>query len=63
MSIIFQPLSTDTGYLADWGTQISSLGLDYFNAERRGAASYPGVTIGWDKYGRQQVGLPRPPTS
>ena len=50
----FQPLSTDTGYLADWGTQISSLGLDYFNGNAAGA-SYPGVTIGWDKYGRQQV--------
>ena len=50
----YQPLSTDTGYLADWGTQISSLGLDYFNGNAAGA-SYPGVTIGWDKYGRQQV--------
>ena len=49
----YQPLSTDTGYLADWGTQISSLGLDYFNGNAAGA-SYPGVTIGWDKYGRQQ---------
>ncbi len=29
----FQPLTTDTGYLADWGTQLSALGLDYLNAQ------------------------------
>ena len=41
----FQPLSTDTGYLADWGTQLSSLGLDYFSALNEGAVAggYPGV--------------------
>src|SRR5262245_43289276 len=27
----YQPLDTDTSYLADWGTQILSLGIDYFN--------------------------------
>lgn len=55
----FQPLSTDTGYLADWGTQLSSLGLDYFSAmfEAAGPAAYPGVSIGWDKYGRHQIGF------
>jgi hypothetical protein len=54
----FQPLSTDTGYLADWGTQLSSLGVDYFSALNEGAVAgaYPGVTIGWDKYGRHQIG-------
>jgi hypothetical protein len=51
----FQPLTTDTGYLADWGTQISSLGLDYFNSNNNNVGGYPGVGIGWDKYGRQQV--------
>ena len=35
----FQPLSTDTGYLADWGTQLSSLGLDYFSALNEGAVA------------------------
>ena len=55
----FQPLTTDTGYLADWGTQLSSLGIDYLNAQMESglAIAYPGVSIGWDKYGRQQVGL------
>jgi len=55
----FQPLTTDTGYLADWGTQLSSLGIDYLNAmlESGLPIAYPGVSIGWDKYGRQQFGL------
>jgi hypothetical protein len=55
----FQPLGTDTGYLADWGTQLSSLGIDYFSAlnEAALAGAYPGVTIGWDKYGRHQAGI------
>ena len=55
----FQPLTTDTGYLADWGTSMSSLGLDYLNAwnEAGGRIAYPGVSIGWDKYGRAQVGV------
>ena len=55
----FQPLTTDTGYLADWGTQLTSLGLDYLNAldEAGGRIAYPGVSIGWDKYGRGQLGL------
>jgi hypothetical protein len=55
----FQPLTTDTGYLADWGTQLTSLGIDYLNAwnEAGGRIAYPGVSIGWDKYGRAQVGV------
>ena len=55
----FQPLTTDTGYLADWGTQLTSLGLDYLNAmnEAGGRIAYPGVSVGWDKYGRAQLGL------
>jgi hypothetical protein len=55
----FQPLTTDTGYLADWGTQLTSLGLDYLNAwnEAGGRIAYPGVAIGWDKYGRIQAGF------
>jgi hypothetical protein len=55
----FQPLTTDTGYQADWGNQITGLGIDYLNAwnEAGGRIAYPGVSIGWDKYGRAQVGL------
>jgi len=54
----YQPLTTDTGYLADWGTSMTSLGIDYFNAHNEGAGriAYPGVSIGWDKYGRTQIG-------
>lgn len=54
----YQPLDTDTSYLADWGTQISSLGVDYVNAplSAGGATGYPGNAIGWDKYGRIQLG-------
>jgi len=55
----FQPLSTDTGYQADWGNQLTGLGIDYLNAwnEAQGRIAYPGVAIGWDKYGRHQIGL------
>ena len=55
----FQPLDTDTSYLADWGTQLTSLGIDYLNAMNEAGArvGYPGTTIGWDKYGRGQVGV------
>jgi hypothetical protein len=55
----FQPLDTDTGYLADWGSSLTSLGIDYLNAwnEAGGRIAYPGVAIGWDKYGRMQLGL------
>ena len=54
----FQPLDTDTSYLADWGTQLTSLGLDYLQAMNEGAArvAYSGNQIGWDKYGRMQLG-------
>jgi len=54
----FQPLDTDTSYLADWGTQIMSLGVDYYQII--GAASgagNPGTQIGWDKYGRVSTGV------
>ncbi len=55
----FQVLDADTGYLSDWGTQLTSLGLDYQNAlnEASTRVAYPGNTIGWDKYGRAQIGL------
>ena len=56
----FQPLDTDTSYLADWGTQILSLGIDYYQILNGGAAQAglnPGVAIGYDKYGRIQGGL------
>lgn len=54
----FQPLDTDTGYLADWGTSLTSLGIDYLNAfnEAAGRIAYSGNQIGWDKYGRIQLG-------
>jgi hypothetical protein len=55
----YQPLSTDTGYVADWGPQLSALGLDYFSALNEASIpyAYPGVAIGWDKYGRHMIGL------
>jgi len=54
----YQVLSTDTGYQADWGSQLTALGIDYLNAwnEAAGRIAYPGNQIGWDKYGRVQVG-------
>ncbi|HEY7652630.1 MAG TPA: hypothetical protein VIG07_07390 [Methylomirabilota bacterium] len=54
----FQPLTTDTSYQADWGSQLTALGVDYLNAwnEAAGRIAYPGNQIGWDKYGRLQVG-------
>jgi hypothetical protein len=53
----FQALDTDTSYLADWGTQIFSLGIDYFHILYNNATGLnPGVAIGYDKYGRMGVG-------
>jgi hypothetical protein len=53
----FQPLDTDTSYGADWGTQIFSLGIDYFQILYSSIPGLnPGVAIGYDKYGRLQVG-------
>jgi hypothetical protein len=52
----FTPLDTDTSYMADWGTQIMSLGLDYYQI-LSAANNNPGVSIGWDKYGRISAGL------
>jgi hypothetical protein len=53
----FQPLDTDTSYLADWGTQITSLGVDYYQILGVIGGSNGGTSIGWDKYGRQQLGV------
>jgi len=58
----FQPLDTDTSYLADWGTQIMSLGIDYYQILNGTAGAgnvglNPGVAIGYDKYGRHSFGL------
>jgi hypothetical protein len=55
----YQVLDTDTSYLADWGTQLTSLGIDYLNAmdEAGSRIAYPGVATGWDKYGRGQLGI------
>jgi hypothetical protein len=54
----YQPLDTDTSYLGDWGTQLTSLGVDYLNAMNEAGArvAYSGNVIGWDKYGRIQLG-------
>jgi hypothetical protein len=53
----FQALDTDTSYLADWGTQIFSLGIDYFHILYNNAPGLnPGVAIGYDKYGRMGIG-------
>src|SRR5262249_55526367 len=52
----FQPLDTDSSYLADWGCQLSALGVYYLYAMLEGRRNYPGSTIGWDKYGRLQFG-------
>jgi hypothetical protein len=54
----YQPLDTDTSYLSDWGTQLTSLGQDYLQAmnEAGGRVAYSGTAIGWDKYGRIQLG-------
>jgi hypothetical protein len=53
----YQPLNTDTSYAGDWGTQIYSLGIDYFNILYGTVAGMnPGVAIGYDRYGRIQVG-------
>jgi hypothetical protein len=54
----YQPIDTDTSYLADWGGQLTALGIDYLNAmdEAGRNMAYPGVAIGWDKYGRIQLG-------
>jgi hypothetical protein len=56
----FQPLDTDTSYMADWGTQIMSLGIDYYQIINGGTAAAglnPGVAIGYDKYGRVVTGV------
>jgi hypothetical protein len=53
----YQPLSTDTSYLGDWGQNIMSLGVDYYQIVGSGTGSNPGTTIGWDKYGRISAGV------
>ena len=54
----FQPLNTDTSYGADWGTQIYSLGIDYFNILYSPVGGLnPGVAIGYDRYGRMGGGV------
>jgi hypothetical protein len=53
----FTPLDTDTSYLADWGLNIMALGIDYYQILGSGTGSNPGVTIGWDKYGRISPGV------
>jgi len=54
----YQVLNTDTGYLADWGPNLTALGIDYLNAhnEAAGVVGYLGNQIGYDKFGRIQFG-------
>lgn len=53
----YQPLSTDSSYAGDWGTQILSLGIDYFNQIHYTAPGLsPGIAISYDRYGRMQLG-------
>jgi hypothetical protein len=54
----YQPLTTDSSYGGDWGTQMLSLGVDYFNQlyYTVGGLS-PGIAIGYDRYGRIQGGV------
>ena len=53
----FQPLDTDSSYGGDWGTQILSLGIDYFNQLYYNSPGLSlGQAIGYDKYGRMQIG-------
>jgi len=52
----YQPISTDTGYLADWsGAGITALNIDYGQILATSGQNM-GVGIGYDKYGRLQVG-------
>jgi hypothetical protein len=41
--------------LSDWGTQITSLGIDYFQSVNTGPR-FIGNAIGYDKYGRIMLG-------
>ena len=51
----FSPLDTDTSYMADWGNQITALGVDYYQILSTTGTNM-GVSIGYDKYGRKQLG-------
>ena len=48
----YQPINTDTSWGADGWGNIFALGIDYF----QGAIRTLGTGIGWDRYGRAQVG-------
>ncbi len=51
----FQALDTDSSFASDWGTQILSLGIDYYqglNANGFAAGLTMNNSIGYDKYGR-----------
>ena len=53
----YQPLDTDTSYMADWGCQIMCLGVDYYQILGTQSGSNPGTAIGFDKYGRITASL------
>jgi len=59
----YQPLDTDTSYLNGWGTQITALGVDYYQilSTFANGGGGLGTPIGYDKYGRLQLER-RPPT-
>jgi hypothetical protein len=50
----YQPINTDTSYLADGWSSITALGLDYFN--NLSAPLAMGSPISFDRYGRAQIG-------
>jgi len=51
----YQPLDTDSSYLNGWGTQITGLGVDYYQGLSNGV-TFIGNAIGYDKYGRIELG-------
>jgi hypothetical protein len=53
----YQVLDTDTTYLFDWGTQVTSIGSVEYNAVLTPGASNLSSALGLDKYGRIQLGL------
>ena len=53
----YEPISADVSFYGAGWAEIWALGIDYFNALRLGAPGlFPGVAIGYDKYGLIRVG-------
>jgi hypothetical protein len=51
----YEPINLDTGYYAGWAA-ILALGVDYFNGGG-GANGYMDTNVGYDRYGRAQLGV------